>query len=220
MTNDAFNNPNLAPLAAAVARGDAAEIKRLTANVHPDTPGADGATLLVEAIGKGQLASVQALLEAGADPNRPGGGGETPVHAAAFADDPALLRMILDHGGNPNVQNPVTDAPPLTRAILGMGNEQVKMLLDAGADPNDGDRNSDTPLHTAARTNNGAVILLLLNAGATPTAKNSGGATFQDYYFGLPRNVLNQRALAERREIVAWLKAHHVTLQAQVEAAY
>ena len=59
MSNDAFDNPTLAPLAVAVARGDAAEIKRLTANVHPDTPGANGATLLVEAIGKGRMVGIE-----------------------------------------------------------------------------------------------------------------------------------------------------------------
>jgi ankyrin repeat protein len=174
MSNDRFTNPDLAPLADAVARGDGAEIRRQAANVDPDTPGGDGATLLVEAIGQGSLESVQALLEAGADPNRPGMGGETPVHAAAFAKDPQLLRAVLAQGGDP----------------------------------------------VAARTNAGAAILQLLDKGALPQARNSGGATFQDYYFAFQRKVLNERALAERREVVAWLKAHNVPLGPKVEAVY
>lgn len=215
MTHDAFSDPDLAPLANAVARGDAAEIRRHLARIDPDTPGEDGATLLVEAIGKRQLASVEALLEAGADPNRPGAGGETPVHAAAFADDPSFLRAVLARGGDPNARNPVTGGPPLTRAILGQNLEQVRLLLEAGADPDRADNNSDAPLHTAARTNAGAIILLLLEAGASPLAKNSSGsATFQSYYFSSPRNVLNARALEERRAVVAWLKAHNVPLEA------
>lgn len=219
MSQDAFSNPDLAPLASAVARGDAAEIRRHLARIDPDTPGADGATLLVEAIGKRQLASVEALLEAGADPNRPGAGGETPVHAAAFADDPAFLRAVLAKGGDPNASNPVTGAPPLTRAILGQHLEQVRLLLEAGADPDRADHNSDAPLHAAARTNAGAIILRLLEAGASPLAKNSGGATFQSYYFSFPRNVLNARALEERRAVVAWLKAHNVPLEAGADAS-
>jgi ankyrin repeat protein len=220
MSNDRFTNPDLAPLADAVARGDGAEIRRQAANVDPDTPGGDGATLLVEAIGQGSLESVQALLEAGADPNRPGMGGETPVHAAAFAKDPQLLRAVLAHGGDPDVRNPQTGATPLVQALLAGNPQQLRLLLDAGADPNLADRNDDAPLHVAARTNAGAAILQLLDKGALPQARNSGGATFQDYYFAFQPKVLNERALAERREIVAWLKAHNVPLGPKVEAVY
>lgn len=220
MTNDAFNNPSVAPLADAVARGDAPEIRRLVANIHPDTPGSDGSTLLIAAINQGNLASVQALLDSGADANRPGRDGETPVAAAAFAKDSALLQTVLAHGGNPNLQNSVTGAPPLTRAILGPGLANVKLLLDAGADPNLVDFNHDAPLHTAARTNAGAIILTLFQAGASPLAKNSSGATFQEYYFNFPRNILNERSLTERREIVAWLKTHHIPLQSMVQSDY
>jgi uncharacterized protein len=218
--DDPFNSPSLAPLASAVAHGDAAEIRRQLAGIDPDTPGTDGATLLVEAIGKQNLVSVQTLLEAGADPNHPGGGGETPVHAAAFVEDPAFLQAVLARGGDPNVRNPVTGAPPLMRALLGQNPAQVKQLLDAGADPNLADRNHDAPLHVAARTNSGAAIMMLLEAGAAPQATNSGGASFQAYYFSFPRNVLNARALAERRQIVSWLKSHDIPLEATVEASY
>jgi ankyrin repeat protein len=218
MNNDAFSEPAVAPLADAVRRGDAAEVRRQLERVDPDTPGADGASLLVEGIGKGQLDSVQALLDAGADPNRPGQGGETPVHAAAFADDPALLRAVLAHGGQPDVRNRITGATPLVAAILGGNAEQLQILLDAGADPNLADLNDDAPLHSAARTNAGAAILALLRHGASPLAQNSGGATFQDYYFAYGRGRLNARALAERREIVAWLKANAVPLGAGVDA--
>lgn len=218
MSNDQVSNPTTAQLADAVARGDAREIRRqIAAGVQPDAAGADGATLLVAAIGQGKLDSVQALLDAGADPNKPGGGGETPVHAAAFADDPAFLTAVLAHGGQADVRNPVTGATPLSRAILGGHVAQIKLLLDNGADPDLADNNSDAPLHVAARTNAGATVLLLLDKGASPLAKNSGGASFQSYYFSFPRNALNDRALAERRQVVAWLKAHGVPLEAGSE---
>lgn len=220
MSNDRFSSPDIAPLADAVARGDAAEIRRQLSCIDPDTPGNGGATLLIEAIGAGRLDSVRALLEGGADPDRPGAGGETPVHAAAFAKDPELLRAVLAHGGDPDARNPHTGATPLTAALLGQHPQQLRTLLDMGADPNLADRNDDAPLHVAARTNAGAAILMLLDQGANPEARNSGGASFQDYYFAFRREVLSERALAERRQIVAWLKAHHVPLGPKVEASY
>lgn len=214
MSNDPFSNPALAPLAEAVRRGDAGEIRRQLERVDPDTPGSDGSTLLHEAIRRKRLASVEALLEGGADPNRGNAGGDTAVHAAAFSGDPALLRAVLAHGGDANARNPHTGATPLVQALLSPDAGQYEVLLDAGADPNLADLNHDTPLHVAARTNAGGAILKLLDKGALPLARNSGGATFQSYYFGYRRELLNDRALRERQQVIDWLKAHGIPLEA------
>ncbi len=220
MNNDAFSSPELSPLADAVRRGDAVEIRRQLESVPADSPGRDGDTLLMAAIRNGRLASVEALLEGGADPDRANARGETPVLAAAFSDDPDILRAVLQHGGAVDARNARTGATPLMQALLSPNAEQYEVLLDAGADPNLADLNDDAPLHVAARTNAGGAILKLLEKGAMPAAKNSGGATFQSYYFGYKREVLNEEALSERREIVAWLKRHNVPLEANVEADY
>ena len=220
MSNDAFSSPELSTLADAVRRGDAPEIRRQLESVPADSAGSDGNTLLMEAIRAGSQVSVEALLEGGADPNRANARGETAVHAAAFEGDAAILRAVLAHGGNADARNPHTGGTPLMQALLSPQTQQDEILLAAGADPNLADKNGDVPLHVAGRTNNGAAILRLLAKGAMPDARNSGGATFQDVYFGYARQALNDRAKAERREIVAWLKAHNVPLGAKVEAAY
>ena len=216
MSNDAFSSPELAPLSDAVARGDAAEIRRQLERVDADAPGSAGSTLLLAAIASGQLASVEALLQGGADPNRPGPRGDTAVHAAAFSGKPELLRLVLEHGGDVDARNPQTGTTPLVQALLSPRADQYRVLLDAGADPDIADRNGDTPLHVAARTNNGGAILALLGKGASPLAKNSGGASFQSYYFGDNRAILNDLALAERKAVVDWLKANGVPLEAAV----
>lgn len=219
MSNDAFSNPELSSLAAAVDRGDAPEIRRQLERIEADTPGSDGSTLLMTAIRAGQTASATALLEGGADPNRVDARGETPVHAAAFSGDAGLLRAVLAHGGDANVRNPNTGASPLVQALLSPSAEQYAVLLEAGADPDAADHNGDTPLHVAARTNNGGAILALLQRGASPLAKNSGGASFQSYYFGYNRAILNDRALGERKAVVEWLRANGVPLEAAVTEA-
>lgn len=219
MSNDAFSRPEVSALADAVTRGDAAEIRRQLEGVAADTPGSDGSTLLLAAIKAGQAASVAALLEGGADPNRPAPAGDTPVHAAAFSGNAEVLRTVLRHGGDANARNPQTGATPLVQALLSPRADQYAVLLEAGADPDAADNNGDTPLHVAARTNNGGAVLALLEAGASPLAKNSGGASFQSYYFGYNRAILNDRALGERKAVVAWLKANGVPLEAAVGAA-
>lgn len=218
MSNDAFSNPDLSALAAAVQRDDAPEIRRQLERIDADTPGSDGSTLLMAAIRQGRTASVEALLEGGADPNRVDARGDTPVHAAAFSGKAALLRAVLAHGGDPNARNPYTGVTPLVQALLSPDARQYEVLLDAGADPGIADNNGDLPLHVAARTNNGGAILALLRKGASPLAKNSGGATFQSYYFGYNRAILNDRALGERKAVVEWLKANGVPLEASVDA--
>lgn len=219
MSNDPFTNPDLAPLADAVRRGDAQEIRCLSRQVDPDTPGSDGGTLLMEAIRRNRAVSVEALLDAGADPNRADPSGETPVHAAAFSGDAGLLRAVLAHGGSPDARDTQTGATPLVQALLSPNNDQYKVLLDAGADPNLADHNRNTPLHVAARTNAGGAVLALLRKGASPMATNSGGFTFQSDYFGYDRAILSDRALGDRKAVVEWLKANGVPLEASVDAA-
>lgn len=218
LTNDAFSNPDVAPLAQAVQQGDAAEIRRQLERVQADTPGSHGDTLLMEAIRADQPDSAEALLQGGADPNRVNPRGDTAVHAAAFSSNPELLRLVLAHGGDPNARNAKTGETALMKALLSPNATQYAALLDAGADPNLADANGGTPLLVAARTNAGAAILRLLEKGASPLAEDSKGASFQSYYFGYKRELLNQDALAQRRQVVAWLKANNVPLEANVQA--
>lgn len=216
---DPANDPAADALAAALAHGDPARIRRrLTGAPDPDHGNHRPAPLL-EAIDAGDIAAALARLEAGDAPNQPDRDGRTAMHAAAFAADPALLRAVLAHGGDPNVRNPKTGGAPLNAAILGLRPGHVAALLAAGADPNLADRNHDAPLHAAARVNAGAIILQLLHAGADPNARNASGANFQEYYFSFPQQILDPRARQQRRRIVAWLNAHHIPLHAAVAAA-
>lgn len=174
----------------------------------------DMTTELADAINAGDLPALEALLSGGANPNQIDSGGKTAVHRAAFAGNLLMLDAVLAHGGDPNALAQ-TGTTPLTDAVLARSHpvERIEKLLAAGADPNIADPNGGTPLHTAARTNNGEAILLLLHAGASPTAKTIG-ATFQTYYFSIPTAVLNDRALAERQEVIQWLRNNGIPLEA------
>lgn len=218
MNDDRFARPEIAALATAVDRGDVAAMRREMQAVHPDTPGSDGTTLLIKAIADDNLTAVQALLDGGADPNRAGKGGETPVHAAAFADNPCLLETVLAHGGDPDAVNPDSGETALMRAIVGLHPAQVRLLLEAGADPGRADRNGTTALHTAASVNAGGVILMLLHAGAPAEARDAHGDTFQPVYFGIDPDLLNARARQERHDVIEWLKAHGIPLEAAAES--
>lgn len=64
----------------------------------------------------------------------------------------------------------------LSEAIEAGNAEAVKVLLDAGADPNERRRDGKTPLHVAAGRDEEEVVGLLLDAGADPMAQSGNGA--------------------------------------------
>lgn len=125
---------------------------------HPNTP----LPILYGAVREAQhLAMAQRLLAAGAEPND----GESLYHAAEV-EPPlghAMLRLLLDHGAEPAGTN------ALKRKLDMEDPPGARILLEAGADPNEVGHNGETPLHHALRRGReAAVISLLLTHDADP----------------------------------------------------
>ena len=88
------------------------------------------------------------------------------------------VSFLLSKGVDPNCRRARGfSMPPLYYAV-GIANKHVvKVLLDAGADPNQADSNGETPLHEASRMGYKEKARLLLDAGAEPNKANSHGET-------------------------------------------
>lgn len=193
---DAGADPNAAgsgytALHAAALRGDVAMVKALLAkgaNPHATlTKGSPvrrfgsqwalstpftGATPLAVAAAYLEVGVMRALLDGGAKADVTLANGFTALHLAAGAPmemearPSDLLRWNVIDNDSPQVPR----SPDDTVAA-------VKMLIEAGADLTRTLDNGDTPLHTAAATNQPATIELMVSKGAAVHAKNKAGQT-------------------------------------------
>ena len=108
-----------------------------------------------------------------------------PLGLAAFFKRPAVAKVLLEHGADPRMASKPAGFTPLHSAVADdAGNdveELVRMLLDAGADPNARSATEGTPLHTAAFTGNVPVLEMLLAAAGDASATDGKGFTPLDY---------------------------------------
>ena len=106
-----------------------------------------------------------------------------PLHTSALRGREEALAALLAAGANPNVfdelAGPGTGAPPLIAAIEGRCSACVRILLEAGADPNLRTSTGDSPLDRALRVESPqrtTLVKILLAKGADP-ARAAGGGT-------------------------------------------
>jgi uncharacterized protein len=127
---------------------------------------------VADAVQRGDLAAVRALLAKKADGNVPQADGATALHWAVYKEDLAAVDLLLKAGATATAVNGF-GATPLSLAAEGGNAAIVQRLLEAGADPNERRRGSDTALMMAARTGNLDTVKVLLDRGADVNAKET-----------------------------------------------
>lgn len=205
-----FAGTDILSLSQAVAEDDVWQISQQATIERLYVRGDLQITLLQWAILQQRPGSVQALIQAGADIGQPGMEGNGALHTAAMVKDAQYLRLLLQQATQVNMRNLVTGATPLAAAVLAGREEQVRMLLNAGADSTLSDRVGDTPLHLAAKINAPELALLLLQTGADAKAQNQQGRTFQYYFAQTPMHLQNSELREQYRQLEVWLKSQQL----------
>jgi ankyrin repeat protein len=144
-------NPGQGNILTAVGNGDLEAVRAFLASggdVNRNL--ADGNTLLLYAVIKGQSGVTDLLLKSGADPNHHDSFGHTPLIEAARLKRHGIAKLLLTHGAKVND-----------------GMAGIRMY----------DYKGWTPLHFAADAGDVAMVKLLLAHRAKVNARNKRGKT-------------------------------------------
>jgi ankyrin repeat protein len=199
---NAANDLKVTPLALSSANGNTAIVDRLLkAGADPDASSESGVTPLMEAARTGSLGVVRVLLEHEANVNaKEIDRQQTALMWAVARKHPDVVKALLDRGadvhartgirgltvmldtGSRGVKTSRQNAAQIetggSTALLFAAQvgdvESTRLLLAAGADVNDTAADGRSPLVLAAFAGNGAVVPVLLEAGANPDAADAG----------------------------------------------
>lgn len=144
-----------------VATADLLIRARANANIANDF----GMTPLSRACTNGSAAMVQRLLEAGANPNTRIGTGETPIMTCASSGSVDAVRALIARGADVNASEPSQNQDALMWAAAERHADVVRLLIEAGANPQAQTKKGFTALHFATREGDLATTRQLLAAG-------------------------------------------------------
>jgi ankyrin repeat protein len=132
---------------------------------------------MMMAIADNDFALLDAILKSRkVDLNKPQAVIDNPLLFAIDKGSPALVQYLINKGSDVNSR--VDDVPLIIAAVEKDNVDIVKLLLDAGANPNAQDgKNKVTALHIAVRKQNGAMVKTLLLHGARADIASEGKET-------------------------------------------
>jgi ankyrin repeat protein len=198
---NAVNDLNITPLYLAGANGNGAIVERLLkAGANPEAASEAGVTPLMEAARSGSVAAVHTLISHEANVNaKENDRQQTALMWAVSQKHPDVVKLLLEHGADIHPKTRVRDVTVVTSsaprikaskdgafpievggstallfAALSGDVECAKLLLAAGANPNDTASDRNSALILATFNGNGPVARVLLEAGADPNAAGAG----------------------------------------------
>lgn len=139
---------------------------------------------------------IEILVNAGADPLFRAPNGSTPLHGAVWHRFPQVTKALVKYYKDFNVSfygNPAQF--PVTMAVLRGSYEPLKVMLEAGLNPNATFfLRQELPLIIATRLKREMIVELLLQYGADPRRKNRKGECALDIAQGKIAEMLKKAA--------------------------
>lgn len=249
------------PLVGACWRGNAAAVAAMLSDGPGRRPDlervtSDGRTALTASCWRGNHACARLLLAAGAEVDHADADGRTALWAAARAGDATSISLCVERGGDVDKKDARRDAfsagagvatcTPLFAAVWQEEHDAVRALLEAGADPREGDGEGRAPLSLVDRgsadhtENTRRIREMLLDAVAkveksekAARSVSAGAETFGDSGNGdddggderrisaleEARALRLERADAQARRAAAWVRKREERARAAKEQA-
>lgn len=175
-----FSDPTTRRVAAAIARADAARVRRLVAEgAALDVPSPDSVNTLLTWTIRQHPGETPLLLQLGANPNFTFGTAQPPLIVAMIPERPDLVRALLDAGADPNTPDPTLKNPVMYIALLAHDPQMFRLLVDHGADLTRLDWQGHTLAMAAAATERWAIATLALDRGVDPSHVAPDGKSLQ-----------------------------------------
>lgn len=134
-----------------------------------------GGTPLSSAAEGGRLEAAKMLIALGAKVNVQGDFGATPLSIAVSNGHASVVKLLIDNGADVTLANK-RGVSPLHQATSAY---VATLLISKGANVNAADEKGLTPLHMAAFYGRATVIQMLIQKGASPSAKTTAIAYLQ-----------------------------------------
>lgn len=222
---NAANDLGVTPLSLAINNRNAALVEKLLkAKADPNTQMWSGETLLMTAASAGNVEVVKSLLAHGAnistkEPRR----GQTALMWAIAEGHPEVARLLIENGADVRAKShkfegfqsmvfatyggdiPVTSSggyTPLLFAVKAGDLDTARLLVEKGADVNEGTPEEGNALLMAVAAGHEKLALFLLEKGADPNARSAGdGMTALHYSMRNGLKVLNGISIAGIRRV-------------------
>lgn len=160
-----------------------------------------GKTALMEASLRGYNDIVAPLLRAGADIDATDIYGDTALIFASGKGHLETVKLLLANRAAVNARSTYTKSTALMCAAVNGYEAIVRLLLDAGADPNGG--NEGAPLLLAAWRGAGSTMEVLIARGADVNARNEMGMTPLMYAAADGRAIIVKRLIERGADVNA-----------------
>ena len=181
LLNTELKEFNQTPLAFAIETGNKKVIGYLLTckNIDINHPGIDGTTALHTAAAKGDLASLNLLMTAGADPDTSDSLQATPLISAAAYGHTEVVRALLARLKKSSQLNRQDQRgyTALTYTAVAGNALIARLLLNHGADPKLESREKKSPAIYAIEHEHPEVVMALLAFGVNAHKKTASGAT-------------------------------------------
>jgi uncharacterized protein len=202
-----FDNDLQVRLAGAISKNNIQNIELLIQEgADVNFVGKQGMTPLFWALQRDYLEGFRVLLDSGGDPNLVVDRGEglgrlSVMQLVAIMDDSEFLLAALENNGNPDALLSSGNRTLLYYTILHNKEENLKILLHAGASIDWKDSSGKTPLLRAAAIKNYNLVYILLEFGADPSIKDK-----YDYDLVDLINEFGARGIKKESEQYEWYK--------------